>query len=83
MTDSGYHLALATAFLIAGLACLLLTRRVAAWLRNKAWLKGQPDFMVKAYHCVSTEKGIRWLGVFLVGGALLQLWASWIMRAKF
>jgi len=80
MSDSQFHLANATAFLVMGAPCLLLPRRVAAWLRRRAWAKGQPDWVVKAYGLISTDRGVRCIGVFLFIGTVTQLWASWIMR---
>jgi hypothetical protein len=46
-------------------------------------MNGQPELLTKVYASVTTERGIRWIGVFLVAGALAQLWASWLMSGRF
>jgi hypothetical protein len=46
-------------------------------------MNGQPELLTRVYASVTTEKGIRWIGVFLVVGALAQLWASSLMSGTF
>ena len=80
MTESQHALVLAAAHFLAGLPCVLSSRRIAGWLSKKdGLLRGQPDVIVKAYDFMATERAIRWLGWILLWGAVLQLWASWIM----
>jgi hypothetical protein len=46
-------------------------------------MDGLPELLTKVCASVTTERGIRWIGVFLVVGALAQLWASWLMSGRF
>jgi len=83
MTDSQLHLAFATGLLVTGVPCLLVARRIATWLCQRTWMNGQPELLTKVYASVTTERGIRWIGVFLLAGAVAQLWASWLMSGRF
>lgn len=96
MNESTFHMVLAPVFFFVGVLYVALPGRIIAWLCNSGCAgrlgnlfkllirlvpKSLSQIAERWYEHASPEKWVRGMGVVLIAGASLQLWASVMLKS--